>query len=128
MSEDRPVFDPPAITLRCDCGAEGRAAHGERWTCPECGRVYDTANIPEADYDAIRRLDTRYRVVGWAIVAVLAATVLAIALTGQLITVFSGLGVVLLTWFLYLKPLVHRRHRRAVGMLTRKWHLEAEAE
>ena len=27
----------PAITLRCDCGAEGRAAYGEVWKCSAPG-------------------------------------------------------------------------------------------
>jgi hypothetical protein len=34
--------------------------------------------------------------------------------------------VVLLSWFLYIKPLVHRRHKRAVSELTRSWELSAE--
>jgi hypothetical protein len=116
----------PAITLRCDCGAEGRAGYGERWTCAECGRTYDTRRIPQADYAAISALNRRYRQTLTAIVVVLALLVLAIAITGQLIPIFAGLGVVLISWFLYIKPLVHRRHRRAVTGLTRKWNLEPE--
>jgi hypothetical protein len=46
--------------------------------------------------------------------------------TGQLLSIFAGLGVVLLTWFLYIKPLIHRRHRKAVNNLTRSWELKAE--
>jgi hypothetical protein len=33
---------------------------------------------------------------------------------------------VLLTWFLYIKPVIHRRHRKAVSNLTRSWELKAE--
>src|SRR5215831_1826064 len=72
----------PAITLRCDCGTEGRAAYAERWTCPNCGRVYDTSNIPAADYEAIAALDRRYRRANQAVVVVLALVVLAVAWTG----------------------------------------------
>ena len=116
----------PAITLRCDCGAEGQAQYGERWTCPTCGRSYDTAQIPTADYDAIKSLDRRYRLASQAVVAVMALVVLAIAITGQLLPILAALGVVLIGWFLYIKPFVHRRHKRAVGELTRKWELTAE--
>jgi hypothetical protein len=116
----------PRITLRCDCGAEGMAAYGERWTCPDCGRTYDTTRIPASDYESIRLLDRRYRIAIWCVVSVMAAIVLAVALTGQLFSVFAGLAVVLLSWFLFIKPVVHRRHRRAVSSLTRKWELEAE--
>jgi hypothetical protein len=116
----------PAITLRCDCGAEGQAAYAERWSCPNCGRVYETSRIPESDYAAVAALDRRYRITGFAIVAVLATIVLAVALTGQLISIFAGLAVAMLSWFLFIKPIVHRRHRRAVGALTRRWELNAE--
>jgi len=123
---DDPGVGSPAITLRCDCGAEGRAQHGERWVCPKCGRSYDTSQIPSADYEAIKALDRRYRVASWTIVAAMAAVVLAVAITGQLLPIFAGLAVSLLGWFLYIKPVVHRRHKRAVSALTRQWNLEAE--
>jgi hypothetical protein len=125
MGEDR-AMKGPAISLRCECGAEGRTGYGERWTCHQCGRTYDTGRIPSDDYAAIAALDRRYRYTGLALVAVLALMVLAVAITRQLIPIFAGLGVVLLTWFLYIKPLVHRRHRRAVSDLTRNWNLEPE--
>jgi hypothetical protein len=56
----------------------------------------------------------------------MAAIVLVVAITGQLLSIFAGLAVSLLSWFLYIRPLVHRRHRRAVSGLTRSWKLEAE--
>ena len=116
----------PRITLRCDCGEEGRSAYGERWTCPKCGRVYDTGKIPTVDYEAVAALDRRYRRGSQALMVVLALIVLAVAVTGQLLSMFAGLGVVLLSWFLYIKPVIHRRHRKAVSSLTRSWELKAE--
>jgi ribosomal protein S27AE len=116
----------PRITLRCDCGTEGMAAYGERWSCPSCGRTYDTSQIPASDYEQIRSLDRRFRLAVWAVVGVLAVIVLVVAITGQVLSVFAGLAVVLLGWFLYIKPIVHRRHRKAVRDLTRTWNLEAE--
>ena len=116
----------PAITLRCDCGAEGRAAYGEVWKCTKCGRSYDTSRIPADDYDAVAALDRRYRRGNQALMVVLALIVLAVAITGHVISIFAGLSVVLLSWFLYIKPLIHRRHKRAVSALTRSWELSAE--
>jgi hypothetical protein len=116
----------PVLTLHCDCGTEGRSSYGARWTCPACGRVYDTSRIPAADYDAVTALDRRYRWSGRAVIVVLALIVLAVAVTGQLISIFAGLALVLLGWFLYIRPLVHRRHRRAVSQLTRSWELHPE--
>jgi hypothetical protein len=125
MGEDTDMGGP-RITLRCDCGSEGYAAYGERWKCPKCGKVFDTGQIPAGDYESIQRLDRRYRATGWAVVGVLAVLVLIVALTGQLIPIFAGLAVALLSWFLYIKPFVHRRHKRAISALTRTWNLEAK--
>ena len=94
--------------------------------CPKCGRTYDTSQIPAEDYDAIKALDRRYRVASWSIVFVMAVIVLAVAVTGQILPIFAGLAVTMLSWFLYIKPVVHRKHRRAVSALTRQWNLEAE--
>jgi hypothetical protein len=116
----------PAITLRCDCGAEGRAAYGEVWKCAKCGRSYDTSRIPAEDYQAIKDLDRRYRRGSQAVVAGLALMVLAVAYTQQFLPILAGLGVVMSAWFLFIKPLVHRRHKRAVSALTRSWELSPE--
>jgi hypothetical protein len=125
MKEDAPM-GLPSITLRCDCGEEGRSAYGERWTCPKCSRVYDTGKIPAGDYQAVADLDKRYRRGSQALMVFLALVILGVAVTGQLLSIFAGLGVVLLSWFLYIKPVIHRRHRKAVSNLTRKWELKAE--
>ena len=125
MEEDARMGSP-AITLRCDCGTEGRVSYNERWTCPACGRVYDTSQIPADDYQAIKDLDRRYRRASQAVVAGLALMVLAVAYTQQFLPILAGLGVVMSSWFLFIKPFVHRRHKRAVSALTRSWELSAE--
>jgi ABC-type transport system involved in cytochrome bd biosynthesis fused ATPase/permease subunit len=125
MEEDARMGSP-SITLRCDCGADGRSGYGERWACPACGREYDTAQIPQAEYDAIATLDRNYRRASQAMMVVLALIVLVVAITGQLISIFAGLAVVMLSWFIFIKPIVHRRHKRAVSELTRRWELTAE--
>ena len=51
----------PPITVTCECGARKELFYGERWTCPDCGRSYDTSHIPADEYQAIRRLQLRYR-------------------------------------------------------------------
>jgi hypothetical protein len=88
--------------------------------------MYNTAQIPAEDYEAIAALDRRYRRWNQAVVVVLALLLLAVAYTEQFIPILAGLGVVLCGWFLYIKPYVHRRHRRAVNQLTRSWELHPE--
>ena len=45
----------PLITITCDCGATAEVAYGDRWTCPTCGKSWDTTQIPAADYDVLVR-------------------------------------------------------------------------
>jgi len=123
-----PLVAAPRITLRCDCGAEEMVSYGERWTCAKCGRTYDTSQIPDGDYQAIQSLRRRYRIVGYACVALVAAFVLLLALTAQEFQLFIGLPFILLLWFTYVRPFMHRRYRRQVGELTRTWTLHAEGE
>src|SRR6266516_3795025 len=57
------------ITVRCDCGAARHVAYGERWTCEQCGRRWNTSQIPAEAYWGIMREMRRYRltVVGVAV-------------------------------------------------------------
>ena len=50
----------PDIAITCDCGRVGRVPLGERWTCEECGRAWDTSQIPRDEYDALLRRVRRY--------------------------------------------------------------------
>ena len=118
----------PRITLHCDCGAEALVAYGERWTCESCGRTYDTTGIPEGDFAAIQALRTRYRVVGYAGISLVAAFILLLAITGQEFQLFIGLPFVLIVWFMYVRPLMRSRYMRRVGELQRTWTLKAEGE
>ena len=118
----------PRITLRCDCGAEALVAYGERWTCGSCGRTYDTAGIPEADFEAIQALRRRYRIIGYIGMVLIGALFLLLALTAQEFQLFIGLPAILLVWFMYVRPFMRSRYRRRVGELQRKWTLHAEGE
>ena len=102
----------PRITLRCDCGAEELVAYGERWTCGSCGRTYDTAGIPEADFEAIQSLRRRYRIVGYTGVVLIAAFVLLLALTAQEYQLFIGLDPARLV---HLRPTLHAKPLPAAG-------------
>jgi hypothetical protein len=124
MGEDGLVKAPP-ITLRCDCGAEGKAAYGERWACSRCGREYDTSAIPAEQYRAILAVRRRYRATGWALAVVVAAFVLFLAVSNQPLQILAGLPLILVTWFMYVRPLLRRRFRRAIADLP-TWELHAE--
>jgi hypothetical protein len=116
----------PPITLRCDCGrGEASVAYGERWTCPRCGRAYDTNAIPSSEYESIVSLQRRYRMIGWVLAAVVAAFVLFLAVANQPLQILAGLPLILGSWFLYVRPLLRRRFLRAIADRP-QWDLRAE--
>ncbi len=115
----------PPITVRCDCGEKADVAYGDQWTCERCGRRYDTRHIPEADYRSILALRRRYRMVGWALVGAVALLILVLALSGQPIQVLAGLPLILVSWFLYVRPMMRRRFLRSIADRPR-WKLSAE--
>ncbi len=117
----------PAISLTCDCGEHGSVGYGERWTCPACGRRYDTRDIPQADYQELVDVTRRYRRLGWVLVGVIAALTLFMAVAGLPYQVFVMLPAILLVWFTYVRPIMRRRYRRRIGELTSSWQLHGEA-
>jgi hypothetical protein len=119
-----PGMRAPKITVTCDCGVERKVAYGESYTC-ECGRQWSTAQIPQADYEAIRRLDRRYRLIGYSLAIVFAGICLFVGLTRPL-TLLVLVPSIMLAWFSFVRPSVRRRHYRRVHELTRQWKLRAD--
>jgi len=115
----------PPITVTCECGGRHELAYGERWTCERCGRSYDSSRIPPEEYDEIRRLQLRFRVLPVGIgLAVLALSML-FTLTGNVWSVFFLLPVALMVWFVFLRPVHRKRYRAAIARMPR-WDLRAE--
>ena len=124
LAGDNDAVTPPRITITCDCGAQRRLGYGERYTC-ECGRSWSTSQIPAADYDAIRAVDRRFRRVGWLVFGAVAVGLLFFLLTRPILVMVVA-PTVLFVWFMYARPIVRRRHRRAIADLTRTWELRPE--
>jgi hypothetical protein len=116
----------PPISLKCDCGAQAKLGYGERWTCPECGRAYDTRDIPEQEYRELAGLSRRYRMIGFGLVALLAALTLFLVIFGLPFQVFIALPAILLFWFTYVRPIMRRRYLRRTRELTSTWKLHGE--
>jgi hypothetical protein len=115
------IFRAPRITLTCDCGVARQVAYGESYACG-CGRQWSTEGVPADDYAAIRRLDRNYRTVGWVVGLGYGLFVLytILVLPGMLLLILPA-G--MLAWFGVLRPIVRRRHYRAIQALTRTWTL-----
>jgi hypothetical protein len=118
------VLRGPRITVSCECGASRQLEYGERWTCEDCGRAYDTEQIPREEYEVVRRTQLRFRALPVAVGLVVLALAIFFSLTGNVLNVFVLLPLALVTWFVFLRPAHRRRYRRAIAELPR-WNLRA---
>jgi hypothetical protein len=118
------VTKGPPITVTCECGERHELFYGERWTCPRCGREYDSGQIPADEYAQIRRLQLRYRAVPIALGLTVAALAILFTLTGNIVGVFVLMPVALMVWFVFIRPTHRKRYRAAIAELPR-WDLRA---
>lgn len=114
----------PKITITCDCGEQRKLAYGDAYVC-DCGRAWSTKQIPAADYEAIRTLDRSYRRKGWFAFGGFGLLCLAVGATRPMTLLFL-IPAGMMTWFTLFRPVVRRRHWRAIQALTRRWTLRAE--
>lgn len=119
------VLKGPRITVTCECGDKRELGYGERWECESCGRVYDTNRIPREQYEEIRKLSLRYRMLPIAFGGLIALTAIVFTLTGNIPGVFFLLPVALIIWFIFIRPIHRKRYREAVKGLP-VWQLRAE--
>ena len=120
---DRRVFAPP-VTLTCECGAVERIKYGERWTCPSCGRSYDTSRIPLETYRSRTSVVSRYRLYTLGPLAVLAAVMVPLVVFVDAGLIFV-LGILAFAYILLFLPFVRRRARRTIAD-DPTWELPAD--
>ncbi len=97
----------------------------ERWSCPNCGRAYDTAKIPQEDYERIRRTQLRFRILPVAYGLLISAIAVFFIATGNVFSVFFLLPVALTAWFMLIRPVHRNRYRQAISDLP-VWDLRAD--
>jgi hypothetical protein len=121
---DQRVPKPP-ITLTCDCGTRGQVSYDSRWTCPSCGKAYDTSKIPAAEYSALVAGMQRYK---WLTIGPpLALTVVLMPLAILWDVRFAFLLFILVIGYgLLVLPRIRGRARERVMQQTARWKLEAD--
>lgn len=119
------VLRGPLITLTCECGEKRQLHYGEVWQCERCAKRWDTRQIPPEQYEAIRRLQWRFRVVPIVLGLVVAALAIFFTLTGNIFNVFVLLPLAMVIWFTFVRPVHQRRYRRAISDLPR-WELRPQ--
>lgn len=112
------------ITVRCDCGQTRHLAYGDEWLCENCGRRWNTSQIPSEEYWGIMREMRRYRLTVMGV----AGGVAVVGITlGSLLGVqfFFLMPLVLGFWFLFYMPRWRQKvRRRARSLPTWKLHPE----
>jgi hypothetical protein len=118
------VREPP-ITITCECGEVAYVRYGERWTCPSCGRNWDTTQIPRAEYEELLSSVRRYRLLAVGPPLVLAAILVPAA-------IFVGFQFGLLFFVLVFAygvlviPKLRERATENVQRSSRSWELRPE--
>lgn len=115
---------PPRITITCACGAKLLVPYGERQRCP-CGLSWDTAQIPAADYAAVRSTARRFRKQELAFVVGAIAIAAALIYVGRTAPLIVTIPVFALVWVRFFRPWWRQRKRAAIeGLPT--WEVRAE--
>jgi hypothetical protein len=113
----------PPISITCSCGRRNSIPYGSTWTCEECGRSWDTAQIPREEYEVIRRITWKFRLLPIGLGLLVATIALFFVLTGNTMSVFLLLPLSLIVWFTYLRDAHRRRYRAALADRPR-WRLD----
>ena len=119
------VLRGPPIAVTCECGEKRDLRYGEAWTCENCGRRWNTSQIPPEQYEAIRRTQLRFRVLPVVYGLLVAGIALFFLLTGNVFSLFIMLPVGTMAWFIFIQPVHRRRYRSAIADLPR-WELRPE--
>lgn len=113
----------PPITVTCECTAVERIPYGDTWTCPSCGRRWDTNQIPAEDYEGVMRdmrgLRMQAMVLGSAIGL---GVVLLATLTDR--PLFPLALIAMAGWWLLYMPRWRRKVRARARQLP-TWNLRA---
>ena len=121
---DHCVRKPP-ITITCDCGALGYIPYGERWQCEQCGKAWNTSQIPQAEYDSLLAGVRRYRLLVVGPPLVLAAVMIPLAVLVGIQYAFL-LFVLVMAHGLLVVPQIRRRTTAASSARSTSWKLSPE--
>ena len=110
--------------MTCECGEVRVLPYSVRWECEQCGRTWNTGQIPEADYRELARAMRRYEVESIALPLVLAAIFAPLIVFVDARLGITGL-LVFFVWAFLLRP---RRRRSRVARVLRgaRWQLHPE--
>jgi hypothetical protein len=114
----------PPIHVTCDCGNERDLRYGDRWECEQCGRTWNTEQIPAGEYQGLVSDLRRLRVGAMVAAGGAVAAVLLLAYFVSPGALFIG-PILLALAAILLGPVWKSRVRRIVAARPR-WELHPE--
>ncbi len=112
------------ITVKCDCGRVNYLLYGERWQCEDCGRRWNTTQIPSEEYWGLMRAMRAERVK--VMIAALAVGALFVILGAAISTAFFFcLPLAFSGWYLMYMPRWRARLRQKARAAP-TWNLRPE--
>lgn len=118
------VLHGPPIAVSCPCGTRRDLKYGEIWECDDCGRRWDTTQIPREQYARIRRIQLRFRALPIGLGLAVAAVAAFFVATGNAFSLFILMPGTLIGWMTLIRPAHRRRYRAAIDDLP-EWTLRA---
>jgi len=121
----RSIRRGPPITIDCECGERRDLHYGERWTCENCGRTWNTRRIPLEEYADARRTQVRYRWFPLTVAALVLALLILLILSGR---AFGGIllaALAAIAWSTNGRPRWRKRYMNAAANLP-SWTIEPE--
>lgn len=115
----------PPISVSCQCGTRRDLKYGEVWVCDDCGRRWDTTQIPREQYARIRSVQRRFRALPIGLGLAVACVAAFFVATGNAFSLFILLPCVLIGWMTFIRPAHRRRYRAAIADLP-QWTLRAD--
>lgn len=117
----------PPITITCHCGTVKKLAYGERWQCDTCGLRWDTRQIERDQYQRIRAIQVRFRLLPICIGVVVGLLAALFLFTHNGYSLFLLIPGALVAWMTVLRPMHRSRYRAAIADLP-KWELRPERD
>lgn len=111
--------------MKCDCGQVQYVAYRDVWECPDCGRRWNTGQIPEEEYWGLYRDMRRYRIQAIAVAVAIGAG-FALLAASQGARAFGLAPIVIGAWFLLYMPRLRRRARLQARATRPNWQLRPE--
>jgi Flp pilus assembly protein TadB len=114
----------PPITITCECGTTKDVPYGERWRCEQCGRSWNTLQIPAEEYEGLLRRVRRHQFEAFGMAAIVAAIIVPLIVFVSSSIIFL-LPMVMAGWLFFFLPYWRRRYRRTARAAPR-WRLHPE--